>query len=101
MSASIGQAAFPFAANKPRSALRNREALPLSRISRLNAACSVACGVLPPGLVQRPFLDFASISALAFIGSLDSTSTLAAASRPDIRLALGCLVALAITFAAL
>ena len=43
---------LPVAANKPRSVFLNRESFPRLAISRINAAKSVACGVLPPGLVQ-------------------------------------------------
>src|SRR6266478_10214275 len=39
-------------ANLPRSVLRKRDCSFLSLISRVSAACSVACGVLPAGLVQ-------------------------------------------------
>ena len=39
-------------ANLPRSVLRNRDWSFLILISRVSAACSVACGVLPAGLVQ-------------------------------------------------
>jgi hypothetical protein len=46
----------------------------------VTAVYSVACGVLPTGLVQRPFLAIASIISLQFIGLPNSPSTLAAAS---------------------
>jgi hypothetical protein len=39
-------------ANLPRSVLRKRDWSFLILISRVSAACSVACGVLPAGLVQ-------------------------------------------------
>lgn len=41
----------------------------------------MACGVLPPGLVPYPFAAIASIISFDVIGSFDSASTLAAASR--------------------
>jgi hypothetical protein len=46
-------------------------------------------GVLPSGLVHKPFAAIASIICLAFIGSFDAASTCAAASSaPVLRAAL-------------
>ena len=42
----------------------NRDSLPFTVISRVMAAKSVACGVLPPGLVHNPFDAIASIRDL-------------------------------------
>ncbi|MFN7559941.1 MAG: hypothetical protein ACK5RX_11370 [bacterium] len=56
----------------------NRAALPLAAISRMMAAYSVASGLLPPGLVHRPFAPIAAIISLARIGTSLAASTCAA-----------------------
>ena len=48
----------------PRSVFTKRDSSPLVVISRRIAAYKVACGVLPPGLCQYPFVAIASISLL-------------------------------------
>jgi len=50
--------------NWPRSVFTNRASAPLSLISRRMALYSVACGVLPPGLVHSPLAAIRSIIAL-------------------------------------
>src|SRR5690606_27455491 len=68
------------AANRPRSVFTKRASFPFSLISRRIALYSVACGVLPPGLVQMPFAASVSIISLQPIGSFDPASSFAAAS---------------------
>src|SRR5688500_74130 len=65
----------------PRSVFLNRASFPLALISRRMAEYKVACGVLPPGLVHKPFFSIASIISLQAIGSLASARTLAAAFK--------------------
>ena len=77
------EAYFTFEANKPLSALRNRDSAFLVSISRRMAEYRVAAGVLPFGLDQYFLAAIASIIALVFIGSFDSASTWAAASRQE------------------
>ena len=48
-------------------------------ISRKIAEYSVACGVLPPGLVHNPFAAIGSIIAFVFSGSFEAASTCSAA----------------------
>ena len=76
----VQEAVLPLRPKCPRSVFVNRDASPLVLISRRIAAYSVACGVFPPGLVQYPFADIASIIAFEVIGSPDSPRTFAAAS---------------------
>ena len=71
--------AAPVLANLPRSDFLNLDSFPLSRISRAILEYKVACGVLPPGVVQYPLAAIASIISLQFIGSPFSTRTFAAA----------------------
>ena len=73
----VQEAVLPLRPKCPRSVFVNRDASPLVLISRRIAAYSVACGVFPPGLVQYPFADIASIIAFEVIGN-DVTVSFAA-----------------------
>ena len=73
--------AYPLAVKCPRSVFLNRASLPLASDLPQDARnTSVACGVLPPGLVHKPFAAIASIICFVVIGSFDAASTWAAAS---------------------
>ena len=67
--------------NLPRSALTNREATPLTLISRCRAALSVASGVLPLVETQRPSACIWSINSLQVRGCWLAARTWAAASK--------------------
>jgi hypothetical protein len=56
----LGYASDPAAANCPRSTFLNRASAPVVLIYRRIDACSVACGVLPLGMVHNPRFDVAS-----------------------------------------
>ena len=68
------------AAKWPRSVFLKRASLPLVPTSLIIAEYRVAAGVLPPGLVHKPFAAIASIICLALRSSFDAARTCAAAS---------------------
>src|SRR5450755_4647756 len=69
--------------NFPFSVFSNRDSFPFVLISRRMALYSVAAGVCPFGLDQRPLAAIASIISLVVIGAFFSARTLAAASRQE------------------
>ena len=92
------QVVLALSANRPRSALRNLDSLPLFRISRIIAAYKVAAGVLP--LVDhQPLASITSTISLHPIGRFPSASARAAASRALVGFAL-CLAARVVGFRA-
>jgi hypothetical protein len=93
-------AQFPFPGPKtPRSTFLNRAASPFVAISRVIAACNVASGVFPPGLVQRLRFCISAINSVHRIGWSLVASTRAAASSALMRFSRSGLVARVAGFA--